>query len=211
MRTYILSIALSIISITTLYPNKPADAESIMNKLIHTLTTNGIQTNFSLTVIEKNKVISQAIRGNFKMKAEKFNLEMPELKVWFDGKTQWSYSASDNEVTITEPMQTDLQALNPLAFMAAFKAKSIVRFSKQTSTEQHFIELIPRSKKEAFSSILIGINKSSNFPQMLHVRDQKQQVHQFKLTGFKLVHTLTDRTFVFNKSDFNSVVVNDLR
>ncbi|MFZ4582613.1 MAG: LolA family protein, partial [Paludibacter sp.] len=169
------------------------------------------KTNFQLSVTQKNAVTSQPILGTFTMKASKFMLEMNETKVWFDGKTQWAYSISDNEVSITEPNQDELATINPMAILSGFKAKSTIKLSKQKATQNHIIELIPKNKKEEFTKVEVQINKSNSNLALIKLYDKKGSITTLNLTKYQQISKITDEIFVFNKTKFKGVTINDLR
>ncbi len=54
------------------------------------------------------------------MSGRRFRIESPGYATWFDGRTQWTYSASTGEVTVTEPTAGELAESNPLSVIEAF-------------------------------------------------------------------------------------------
>ena len=44
--------------------------------------------------------------GSIAIKGNKFHASTPQAIVWFDGKTQWTYLKSTDEVNITNPKET---------------------------------------------------------------------------------------------------------
>lgn len=206
-----LSIAVLIISILPLVAQNNVEAERITNQLLASFRTSSVRTNFSLSVVQKNAVNSQSVSGNFVMKAEKFVLDMGETKAWFDGKTQWTYIIADNEVSITEPTVDELASINPMAIIASFKAKSKIDFSKQKSAQNHIIELLPKNKKEEFAKVEIHINKSTGNLVSVKITDKKGVKSILSLTNYQKGFKAADDYFVFNKSKFKGITINDLR
>lgn len=49
----------------------------------------------------------------------KFALDLVDVKIYYDGKTQWAYSAADKEVTIINPTSDELVTGNPAAILAS--------------------------------------------------------------------------------------------
>jgi outer membrane lipoprotein-sorting protein len=205
------SIAVLIFSILGISAQNNIDAEKVINKLLTSVKTTAVKTNFQLSVTEKNAVTSQPISGTFTMKATKFLLEMNDTKVWFDGKTQWAYSTSDNEVSITEPSEDELATINPMAILSGFKAKSNVKFSKIKSMQNHIIELTPKDKKNDFIKIEVQINKTNNNLILIKLMDKKGTITILNLTNYKQANKVAEETFQFNKSKFKGVTINDLR
>ena len=206
-----LSIILYIFSIVGLYAQNNADAEKVINKLLASMRSSSVKTNFQLSVTEKNGVTSQPVSGTFVMKANKFTLDMDETKAWFDGKTQWSYLKSDNEVTITEPTAEELAQINPMTILASFKAKSWIRYGKTKSAGSELIELTPKSKKDEFLKAEVQLHKTTKTPEFIRLTDKKKTVTLLKLTNYKNIGNVADDTFTFKKINYKNIQINDLR
>lgn len=206
-----LSIILYIFSIVSLIAQNNADAEKVINKLLASIRTTAVKTNFQLSVTEKNDVTSQPVSGTFVMKANKFTIEMDETKAWFDGKTQWTYLKSDNEVTITEPTAEELAQINPMAILASFKAKSWIRYGKTKSASSELIELTPKSKKDEFLKAEVQLYKTTKTPEFIRLTDKKKTVTLLKLTNYKNIGSVADDTFTFKKINYKNIQINDLR
>lgn len=206
-----LSIILFIISISGLTAQNNADAEKIINQLISSVKTNAIRTNFKLIVNEKNAVNSQSLTGTFTLKGSKFILDMGNAKVWFDGKTQWSYMSDDNEVSVTEPSQEELAATNPMAVIAGFKQKSVTKFARTQSVQNYVIELIPSQTKADFRKVEVQVNKSNGNLVSVKLTDKKGVISTLILTNYQKAGNVTDKSFAFDKSAYKGVIVNDLR
>lgn len=48
----------------------------------------------------------------------KFAIDLGDVKIFYDGKTQWAYSATDKEVTIINPTAEELAIGNPASILA---------------------------------------------------------------------------------------------
>lgn len=48
----------------------------------------------------------------------KFAIDLGDVKIFYDGKTQWAYSAADKEVTIINPTAEELAIGNPASILA---------------------------------------------------------------------------------------------
>ncbi len=211
MNRFGLSIIVLIFSITGLFSQNNTDAEKVINELLASVRTSAVKTNFRLSSQGKNAVTSQSVSGTFIMKANKFTIDTDDSKAWFDGKTQWTYMKSDNEVSITEPTEEELIQINPMAILASFKSKSSIRFAKTKQSGSKVIELIPKNKKDEFIKTQIQINNSTGYPENIRLFDKKGTITQLTLSNYIKVAKITDETFVFNKSKFKGVVMNDLR
>jgi thioredoxin reductase (NADPH) len=55
------------------------------------------------------------------MKGDKFVWITPDIRTWYDGKTQWTYLVHADEVNLTTPTGDDLQSVNPMALLNTYK------------------------------------------------------------------------------------------
>ncbi len=211
MKRLTYSILAFIISIFSIQAQKSADAQKLISNLLATAKTTAIKTNFSLIISEKNPVNSQSGSGTFVIKANKFALEMDEMKVWFDGKTQWSYLIANKEVSITEPTEKELGETNPMAILSDYKNKCNIRFSKTKSTQNYIIEMTPKIKNKDFTKVEVGINKTTENLASIKVINVNGSSTLLSLSNYQKGIKVTDETFAFDKSKFKGVVVNDLR
>lgn len=211
MNRLTISIFALIFSIFCVNAQKNADAEKLITDLLVSAKSNAIKTNFKLTFFEKNAVNSQSSSGTFIIKGNKFVLEMSDMKVWFDGKTQWSYLKNNNEVSISEPTEKELGETNPMAILSGFRNKSTIRFSKSKSTQNHIIEMIPKTKNKDFSKVEVLINKTNGHLVSIKLNADNGSGSILSLTNFQKGISTTENLFVFDKSKFKGVMINDLR
>jgi len=211
MNKFTYSIAVLIFSIPGVFAQNTTDAERVINNLLNSAKTNAIKTNFKLSVTEKNALNSQSNSGTFILKANKFVLEMDETKAWFDGKTQWAYMEQNNEVSITEPTDTELAQVNPMAILSGYKLKSNIRFGKSKSAQNYFVEMTPKQKNNDFTKIKVVVGKNTGHLVSIKMNLKNGSSMSLTLSNYQKGIKVTDDTFVFNKNKFKGVTINDLR
>lgn len=208
---YIFSISLLIISITTGFSQQNTDAVRLINEYIQTIQQETITADFILRVSEKNEVNSQSFSGKAILSADKFFLEMDDLMVWFDGKTQWTYMMNANEVTITDPDAEELAQTNPITIISAFRSVSNINFSKTKSNINHLIEFSPKTKKADFNKIVVALNKTNNQLAYLNIYYTNGVSNELKFTSYQQSKAVNAAVFMFDKTKAKGAFVNDLR
>ena len=207
----ILSILILINSIGLATAQQSSDAQSIIKNYLTKIKTEAVQTNFTLKVIPKNAVTSQSVSGNLIMKGNQFYLTMEEVKVWFDGTTQWAYFAQNNEVTITRPTADELAGTNPMAVLSAYTAKSKISFSKIKRAGFQYIDLVSRNKNDEFAKISLQFVKNGQQLHAIQVFNKDGSRNELMLSNYKANVTVQTTTFAFDKSRYAGVLINDLR
>jgi len=208
MKKIIYSLALLFLSCQFIAAQ--ANADKIITDLLTEAKTNAIKTNFRLTINDKSN--GQSVAGTFTLKGSKFVLEMDAMKAWFDGKTQWSFVAQTNEVSITEPSEKELAETNPMAILSAYKAKSTIKFSSSVKSATNYcIDMIPTIKNKDISKIEVQISKSSGNLVSIKLNNKNGSTSVLTLTNFQKGLKISDNVFVFNQAKYKNAVMNDLR
>lgn len=148
-------------------------------------------------------------RGALTVAGKRFVMDTPDLKVWFDGKTQWAYSPSGGEVNVTEPTASELAASNPLSVLTNMTtAYNCKRLSSSATADR--IELVPRGKAD-ISKAVITFSTSTGYPTDIVVTGTDRSVTKIHITSLTTGKALPEATFRFNASKFPGVEVVDLR
>lgn len=146
--------------------------------------------------------------GTIKLSGQKFYIELQGMKIWFNGKTMWSYVEDNMEVNVTNPTPAEVAKLNPYAFVTLYKSGYKTKFGKSTS-KYYDIILSALSKDKDFKSINVRVGKSNH--QLMYVKMQAEgseveiHVNSYKQAKFK------PDTFVFDKKKYPEVDIIDLR
>lgn len=61
-----------------------------------------------------------SVQGNAILSGASFVFHTPQMSVWYDGKTQWTFLNSSKEVSITEPTAEELSASTPFAILNSY-------------------------------------------------------------------------------------------
>lgn len=206
------SLMIAMMVVPLMYAQSNNSAIKVLNNVVNVMQKNAIQTNFELGVKEAGSAKAQKMNGTFLMQGNKFVLNTNEMKVYFDGKTQWSYMPEINEVSITNPTEKELAETNPLSLLQAYRNKSTVRFApKSKSKTTHTVELLPKAKQSDFQKIVVVVNKTNNYPQSIQLTDKKGMMSTLTVSQFKTGIKTTNNTFTFITKNYKDIEINDLR
>lgn len=150
------------------------------------------------------------MKGELVVAKEKFKIEAPQVKSWFDGKTQWTYSAEIGEVNVTEPAAEELSQVNPFAIINAFRANYRSKAIKTTGDVQ-LIEMIPLKKGGNISKILLTLNTRTLYPSKIVIYTDSGTPMTIDILSVSEGQLLPDNFFRFDAKKFPGVEVVDLR
>ena len=177
-------------------------AKSVLDKAAANITVkSGVQAYFKMSGSMGNT------SGTIAVKGRKFHATTPQAIIWFDGKTQWTYMKNNDEVNVTTPTESQLQAINPYNFINLYKNGYAATLNK--SGKDYIVHLTASSKDKKIKEMFITINKSTYHPtQVKLLQGTKWTV--FDITDLKK-QNIADSQFRFNAKDFPQAEVIDLR
>ena len=145
--------------------------------------------------------------GTISIKGNKFHAKTPQAIVWFDGKTQWTYMNSTEEVNIITPNEAQQAAMNPYQFINLYK--SGFDMSMKTVGGYYQVHLTAQNKKRSVQEMYININKKTYIPSQVKMR-QGSSWTTIDISNFKASNQ-PNSLFTFKTKDFPKAEVIDLR
>ena len=121
---------------------------TVLSSFMADMEKNTLKSDFVVTISE-TATQPLSYTGSFVMRGERFELQMMQMEIAYDGKTLYMYSAETDEIQLTEPTQEELLQANPLVF-----AKAVVKdcevLERDKSNGDKLIVLVPRDKTKTY-------------------------------------------------------------
>ena len=146
-------------------------------------------------------------KGSISIKGQKFQINTPDIVIWFDGKTQWSYVRKNDEVNVSHPNESQLQALNPYNFIYMYKKGYSSTLTKKGGNYE--VHLTATDKKKSVQEMYIIIHPKTYIPSEIRIKHPKGW-NTIEISNVKKAN-LPDGIFHFNAKDFPTAEVIDLR
>lgn len=216
MKKYLMALALGIgISVVgNAQSNDPA-AKSILDGVSAKFKTyKAVQANFTLAIEDAKGKTQGTKKGTLYYKGSKYRVSIPGTEIFSDGKTNWSYDKTANEVTISK---TDASgtALTPQKLFTNFYDKDFLyklngekKVGAKTVQE---IELTPTDKSKPFFKILLTVDKASKTIVSTKVMQKDGTKLTYAVSNLNGNANIADSQFVFDKSKYPGVEEVDLR
>ncbi|MCM1021867.1 MAG: hypothetical protein NC343_06315 [Muribaculum sp.] len=144
---------------------------------------------------------------------DKFKINSRQLAVWYDGRTQWTYLAQNKEVSITEPSPEELAEINPLLILGTLQSHYNARYLSNKG-DYPIIELTPKAGAESvlpICKLIIKYKKNDYSPVSLRVEFDAGNTLDVNINSITRGINYPHSTFVFNKEQFPSAEIVDLR
>jgi len=189
-------------------------AENLISKAQRQVKrTDDMSAQFKYFLFDRaEKTMVQEMTGVFKMKGDKYYLDMAGQEVFCNGNTVWDYRAEFEEVNITEfdpEMSFGLQQV-----FALLEEDMKMRFDGEEAAGGVSCEkatLFPKGKGTDFFKAEIWISTGDNLPRKLTVWNKLGTVATYEITSLNTDVKLEDQVFEFNTEAYPNVEVVDLR
>jgi outer membrane lipoprotein-sorting protein len=177
-------------------------ATSVLDKAAATVTMKeGVKADFKMSGSMGSTT------GTIVIKGKKFHATTPQASVWFDGKTQWTYMKDNDEVNISTPNESQLQAINPYNFLNLYKKG--YKATLNSNGNNHVVHLTASSADRKIKELFVTVDKKTYQPtQVKLLQGKKWSV--FDITNLKKQAT-ADAEFRFNAKEFPHAEIIDLR
>ena len=169
-RTYLLVLILFLS--VSLSAQKDKQAREILDKTANALQqAGGIRATFGGTG-----------NGTLLLKGNQFYLNSGGIQSWFDGKTQWSYLESSEEVNVSNPTPEELQTINPYALLSIYKNGYNYKYAgtKSRNGKQGFEVILTPENKQDITSITLFVSQTY---QPLYIKVDKIINRQMRLSS----------------------------
>ena len=194
-------IAILITYHLSLITSSAQTAKEVLDKTAATVSAKqGAQASFTINGQSMNASGTIAIKG------KKFHATTAQATIWFDGKTQWTYMKSNDEVNISNPTESQLAAINPYNFIYLYKKGYNYTMKKKGG---NFVVHLTATGKKSIQEMFLTIGQKSYTPSQIRYKTAKGWT-TIDIRNFKTAN-LADGMFRFNSKDFPHAEVIDLR
>ena len=151
--------------------------------------------------------------GNMKIKGQKFQLTTDHIITWFDGKTQWSYLKQNDEVNVSNPSASELQGMNPYAFLGIYKKgfNYSVQQGSLRGQAVYTVRLTAENKSNDIQEILLDVAQSSYTPFCIRFRQKNGSWTKIVIRNFKNNQSFKDQDFTFPQEAYPNAEIIDMR
>lgn len=150
--------------------------------------------------------------GKLLLKGNRFYLECDGVKSWFDGHTQWSYVSQNEEVTVSNPTDEELQSINPYTWISMYRHGFNYSYGGQKTLKGKSGEqiILTPQKKQDIKQITLLIGKD-NIPQYICIEDRQGYKQEIIVQSYRSNQQYNDNTFRFDARQYPNAEIIDMR
>lgn len=180
------------------------DASKLLDELRKRMSSPSVEALFTIDGFDG------PVQGSAILSGTKIAMTTPQMCVWYDGTTQWTYMTASREVNISEPDAAELLATNPFAILTAdssqYRSKSLA-----DSAGKARVELIPADSSSGIAKILIAVENRSKWPADITVTFTDGRKISLKVDKISAGSAKPLSAFRYNKAAYPASEIIDLR
>lgn len=153
-------------------------------------------------------------KGEAFIKGNKFRLEMDDMIIWFDGTTQWVLLKEVEEVNISNPTDSELASVSPLALLGIYKNGYSLNAPVSNTVNGlnlYYIDMTPAASNNDFKEISVAVDRTTNRLVQAILTTKNNLITKIDITNYSDNYNLSDSEFIFNRNDHPGVEIVDLR
>ncbi len=147
------------------------------------------------------------VSGRLNIKGNMFQVTTPVSTVWYNGKTQWTYLKSTEEVNVSTPNAAQQIQMNPYRFINMYR--NGYNMALTDKGQSYWVHLTAQNQKSSVPEMYILVNKKTYHPETVKMRQGKTWT-TITIRNFKACK-LADGIFTFKAKDYPQAEVIDLR
>ena len=177
-------------------------------------TYTSVQASFTYKVENAAGKALSTKNGTILMKGTKYRLSFGGQEIFCNGTTVWNYEKGANEVTINT-VDPAAGTITPQKLFSNFYDKDFyytLNGEKKIGNKVvQEIQMTPVDKKKSFHTVYLQIDKASQSIYSTKVQENGGSRYSYTVTSMKTNVPAADNQFVFDKSKYPGVNVEDLR
>jgi len=175
------------------------------------LAAPSVSMKFKLITDDLAEKTADTLKGSVIISKDKYMLDLPDNKVWFDGNVSYSYLPAEQEVTITKPGRKDNSFQSrPSGIFTMYKKGYKTRLIDETK-DSYVIDLYPEDLKSELVRVRLTIGKTRNDLKKLEYKRTDGIVATVSVSEYSLLVKPAPDTFTFSREKYKDADIIDMR
>ena len=154
------------------------------------------------------------LSGKLLIDGEKFFYDSDEMKIWYDGTTQWTLQMGNgyNELYINNPTPEEQQNINPYILLSNYKERFTIADGgrKDNGKPVHKVIMTPNDKNQTPASINVFLDSDATLTSLEFVASDKA-THKIDIRSMRNGLTFPKDTFTYPEKEYPADEVIDMR
>lgn len=190
------------------------DAQALLNQVSEQIKSyENISLEFKYVLKNESENINQETKGFVVIQGENYHLKVLGITRIYDGKTLYTVSPDDEEVTISSDNSDDEDTITPSKMLSFYKEGYTytmdIKQNIQGRTIQ-YVKLTPIDSNSEIKQVLLGIDATTK--NIYNLIEIGQNGTQTKLTvnSFKTNQPISKTLFTFDEAKYSDYFINKI-
>lgn len=181
-------------------------ASTFMKDAAATLTSSrSVSASFSIEADQQ-----PTVTGNIAVQGDKFAVTSSVNSTIYDGKTQWTISNADKEISIFEPTADEIAQVNPFAIIRNYSRDYNLKLISSDNSYVR-IQLTPKNADSSIKSVTVTFVKASKLPELMNITLDDGTVLHVKINDITTDANIPASRFVVSVKNYAGYEIIDLR
>jgi len=208
-----LKIVLITFSITAFAQNK---AKTLLNEVSEKVKSyENISLDFKYVLENLSENIKQETKGDVIMEGDKYRLNILGITRLYDGKSMYSISTEDEEVTITSNIDDENNSITPSKMLSFYQNEEayiyILDIEQNIKGRKiQYVKLTPIDSNSEIKNLLLGIDSQTKHIYNLIQLGKNGTKTTLTVNSFKTNEPLSKSLFTFDANKYKDYYINKL-
>tara|TARA_R110002012_G_scaffold319023_1_gene538463 strand:- start:7535 stop:8173 length:639 start_codon:yes stop_codon:yes gene_type:complete len=207
-------LVLVLVMATSLNFAQDKDAKNLLNKVSAKVKSyKNISIDFKYALNNDAENIKQETRGDVVIEGDKYRLNILGMTRIFDGKTLYSISPDDEEVTISSNNTEDENSITPSKMLSFYEEGYTYKMDILQNVQGRkiqYVKLTPIDSGSEIKHILLGIDAQTNHIYNLIETGKNGTQTTLTVNSFKTNEPLSKTLFTFDANKYKDHYINKL-
>ena len=209
-----ISVVLAILISAIGFSQNSKKAETLLNEVYNKAKSyDNIAIDFKYVLSNASENINQETRGDVVMQGDKYRLNILGITRLFDGKTLYTISPEDEEVTISSDNSEDENTITPSKMLSFYKEGYTYKMDilqDVRGRKIQYVKLIPIDANSEIKTILLGIDANTKHIYNLIETGKNGTQTTLTVNSFKTNEPVSSALFTFDESKYKEYYMNKL-
>lgn len=172
-----------------------------------------IAIDFKYVLVNTEEDIHQETRGDVVMQGDKYKLNILGITRIFNGKTLYTISPEDEEVTISSENSEDANTITPSKMLSFYEDGYTYKMDiiqNVSGRKIQYVKLTPMDSNSEINHVLLGIDiKTKHIYNLIEIGNNSTKT-TLTVNSFKTNEPLSKTLFTFDETKYSSYFINKI-
>lgn len=191
-----------------------AEAKGLLNEVSTKIKAyNNINLSFKYELTNLSENINQETRGDVIMEGDKYKLNILGITRIYDGKTLYTISPEDEEVTISSENTEEEGTITPSKMLSFYEDGYTYKMDiiqNVNGRKIQYVKLVPMDTNSEIKHVLLGIDATTKHIYNLIEVGKNGTKTALTVNSFKTDEPISETLFTFDKSKYSDYFINKI-